>query len=268
MRRRVGAFLEDQVAVEVALVVLAVLDLLAVLVRLALLRPPAVEVLVDADAHDLVGREEAVRDALPERVGVDRLAEVVDVGNVLRFLRRRGHADLGGGREVFEDLAPGGVLGGAAAMALVDDDEVEEVRRELLVDVLLFLGAGDRLVEAEVDLEGLVDRAVGDLRHRLTERLEVVGHGLVGEDVAVGEEEDALLRAGLPEPPDDLEGGVGLAGAGGHDEQDAVLAAGDGLDGAVDGDELVVARRLAGAVVVVVLRGDSFLLRRCSPSSR
>jgi hypothetical protein len=42
-------------------------------------------------------------------------------------------------------------------MALVDDDQVEEVGRELLVDVLLFLGAGDRLIEREVDLEGLVD---------------------------------------------------------------------------------------------------------------
>ncbi len=144
-------------------------------------------------------------------------------------------------------------------MALVDDDQVEEVGRELLVDVLLFLGAGDGLIEGEVDLEGLVDRAVRDLGHRLTERLEVVGLGLVGEDVAVDEEEDALLGARLPQPPDDLKGGVGLAGAGGHDEQDAVLAAGDGLDGAVDGDELVVARRLAGAVVVVVLRGDGFL---------
>ena len=78
-------------------------------------------------------------------------------------------------------------------MALVDDDEVEEVGRELLVDVLLFLGAGDGLVEAEIDLERLVDRAVGDLGHRRAERLEVVGLRLVGEDVAIDEEEDALF---------------------------------------------------------------------------
>jgi hypothetical protein len=54
-----------------------------------------------------------------------------------------------------------------------------------------------------------------------------------------------FLGPGLPQPPDDLEGGVGLAGAGGHDQQDALLAAGDGFDRAVDGVELVVARRLA-----------------------
>ena len=75
-----------------------------------------------------------------------------------------------------------------------------------------------------------------DLGHRLAEGLEVVGLGLVDQDVAVGEEEDAFLRARLPQPPDDLERGVGLAGAGGHDEEDAILALGDGLDGAVDGD--------------------------------
>ncbi len=130
------------------LVVVAVFDHLAVLVGLALLGPPAVEVLVEADAHDFVGGEEAVLDALLERVGVDRVAEVVDVGDVLGLLGRGGEADLRGGGEVVEDLAPGGVVGGAAAVAFVDDDQVEEVGRELLVDVLLFLGAGDGLVEA------------------------------------------------------------------------------------------------------------------------
>ena len=39
---------------------------------------------------------------------------------------------------------------------------------------------------------------------------------LVDEDVAVGEEEDALGGLVLPKPPDDLERGVGLARAGGH----------------------------------------------------
>ena len=144
-------------------------------------------------------------------------------------------------------------------MALVNDDEIEEVLGELLVDVGLLFSAGDGLIEAEIDLEGLVHRAVGDLRHRGAEGLEVVRLGLVGEDVAIYQEEDALFSPRLPQPPDDLEGGVGLAGAGGHDEQDAILAASDGIDGAIDGDELVVARRFAGAVVVVVLRGDGHL---------
>jgi hypothetical protein len=52
-----GALFEDQVAVEVAVVVFAVLDELAVLVGLPCLRSPAVEVFVEPDAHHLVGRE-------------------------------------------------------------------------------------------------------------------------------------------------------------------------------------------------------------------
>jgi hypothetical protein len=84
-----------------------------------------------------------------------------------------------------------------------------------------------------------------------TEGLEVVGPGLVDEDVAVGQEQDALLELSLPQPPDDLEGGVGLAGAGGHDQQDAILATGDGLDGAIDRGDLVVTGNPAGTIVVI-----------------
>ena len=46
-----------------------------------------------------------------------------------RALRRGGQAELHGGREIFEDVAPVAFVVRAAAMALVDDDEVEEVRR-------------------------------------------------------------------------------------------------------------------------------------------
>jgi hypothetical protein len=42
-----------------------------------------------------------------------------------------------------------------------------------------------------------------------------------------------------------LESGVGLTGAGGHDQQDAVLALGDGLYRRVDGVALALARLLA-----------------------
>ena len=61
-----------------------------------------------------------------------------------------------------------------------------------------------------------------------------------------------------PKPPDDLEGGVGLACSRGHDEKDTVAASGDGRDGRVDGVDLVVARRLAAAIVKIVLKDDFF----------
>src|SRR5690606_35526685 len=141
-------------------------------------------------------------------------AEVLDVGDVASLLGRRGEAEVDRRGEVLQYLAPGRVLGGAPAVALVDDDEVEEVRRELLVDVLLLLGPRDRLVEREVDLVALVDRPVRDFCPRVPERLEVVDPGLVGEGVAVREEEDAPDAAGLPASPDNLESAVGLPRAG------------------------------------------------------
>ena len=123
--------------------------------------------------------------------------------------------------EVVQNLTPGGILGGAAAMALIDDDQVEEVRRELAEQLLPLLGTSDGLVEPEVDLVRgidpslLVERrgqvnlgavlafdglgACAELGHRGAEGPEVVDHRLIDEDVAVGEEQDAFLAAGLPQ---------------------------------------------------------------------
>ena len=106
---------------------------------------------------DLVRSKEAVANSLFERIGVDRLAEVIDVGDVFGFLRRGGETDLRGAGEVLEDLSPGRIVGRAAAMALVDDDQVEEVGRELSIELLPVLRARDRLIEPEIDLEGSVD---------------------------------------------------------------------------------------------------------------
>ena len=85
--------------------------------------------------------------------------------------------------------------------------------------------------------------------------------GLVGEDVAVGEEQDARaavrfaaqVPAAVEQLPGDLEGDEGLARAGGQRQQDAVAASGDGLQHALDGDVLVVA---ALEIAAPVLEGD------------
>jgi hypothetical protein len=47
-------------------------------------------------------------------------------------------------------------------------------------------------------------------------------------------------------------------------KEDAVLAPGDGFDGLVDGDSLVIARLLAAAVFEIVLEENLFLFRRQS----
>ena len=152
-----GALVQHQGAVEVLGVVDAVPDLFAVAVELAFFGTVAFDVAIDVDLDDLVGGEEAIADALFQGVGINRLSEVIDVGDVFGFFRCRGQADLGGAGEPGEDLAPGRVLGGAAAMALVDDDQVEELGRELLEQLLALVRPGDRLIKAEVDFVGRID---------------------------------------------------------------------------------------------------------------
>src|SRR5438046_313402 len=98
-------------------------------------------VAINMDLDHLVGREETVPDALLERVGVNRLAEIGGVGNVFGFLGRRRHADLCCPREILEDFPPRRVLGRTAAVALVDHDQVEELARKLPVNLLAFLRA-------------------------------------------------------------------------------------------------------------------------------
>ena len=118
------------------------------------------------------------------------------------------------------------------------------------------------MVEAQVDLVGFVDGSVGDFGHRLAEGFEIVRLGLIGQDVAIDQEQDPFLGAGFPKSPDDLERRVGLASPRGHDQQNAVVAARDRIDGSIDRDALVVPGRFLGAVVVVILGHDGFLLVR------
>ena len=173
------------------------------------------------------------------------------------FLGRGRESDLGSGGEIFENLPPGRIVGGAAAMTLVNDDQIKEAGREFPEELLAFLRAGDGLIKAQINFVGRVDaalfverrrefdlgavfaldglRARAELGHCRAEGTEIIHHRLIDEDVAVGKKEDAFLAAGLPQAPDDLKGGVGLAGAGGHDEQNSVLALGNRFYGRVDG---------------------------------
>ena len=109
-------------------------------------------------------------------------------------------------------------------MTLVDDDQVEEIGREL-ADVVFILGTSNCLVRGQADLVtidllgSLVDsqapassvltlpaastrstRLAFRLSSRSTlERAEVIDHGLVDQDVAIGQEQDALLGTAFPE---------------------------------------------------------------------
>ena len=101
---RAGAQGDD--ALEILGLVFIVGDRAAVAVELVLARPPAGGVPLGDDAMHAVGREKAVVDALAQAVFVDRVAEI-DVGvAVVLAQRRRRHAELVGGLEILEDLAP------------------------------------------------------------------------------------------------------------------------------------------------------------------
>ena len=262
---QLGALVDHQRAVEVAAGEQLVGNRRAVAVDLALPGPPAVHVAVQVDADDLVRGEETIGDPLAQRIGVDRLAEVVHVGDVFGLLRGGGQPDLCGRGEVVQHLAPGRVGIGAAAVTLVHDDQVEEVGRKLAIDILPILRPRDALVEGEVDFVGFVHLALDDFGHLVAEEAEVVGHGLVDQDVPIGQVEDASRPLRPPQPPDDLKRGVGLAGAGRHHQQDASLPLGDGAHRPVDRHLLVVARLAAIAVVVIILRGN---LRHLSGHAR
>jgi hypothetical protein len=57
----------------------------------------AFDIHIDVNLDDLIGRKEPILDALLERIRIDRLAKLMDVGNILRFLRGCGESNLGSG---------------------------------------------------------------------------------------------------------------------------------------------------------------------------
>src|SRR5207253_10481478 len=142
---------------EIPGVVNPVLDLIAVAVELPELRAIAFYVAVDMNLDDLVGREKAVADPLLQRIGKDRLAEIIGVGNVFGLLRRGGEADLRRAGKMVEDFPPRRIRRSTATMAFVDDDQIEEAGRELAIELLPVFRPGDRLIEPEIDLESGVD---------------------------------------------------------------------------------------------------------------
>src|SRR5690606_16277591 len=180
-----------------------------------------------------------------------RVAEVF-VGVARLLAQRRGrHAELHGGREVIEYRAPVAVVAAGAAMAFVDDDQVEEVRPVLAEHV--FVGGGQGLIDAEVHVPALANVAAGDLVASVAKGREHLGHRVIDQDVAVGQEQDlrapvfaGAVPAAAPQLPAHLKRHAGLAGAGGQRGEYALLPQQDGLDHAVDRDLLVVARHLAG----------------------
>ena len=139
---------------------------------------------------DAVGGEEAVGESLAKAVLVNRVVEVA-VGRLVVFPQRRGgHADLNGGFEVVEDRSPVARLARAAAMAFIDDDEVEEVGVVFLVESRTPFVLGDGLIGGEIHLPAFDRFAVFDFVAGVAERDERFNLGVVDKDVAIRQEEN------------------------------------------------------------------------------
>ncbi len=162
-------------------------------VELAGRRFPAVGIGGEDDTSNPVGREEAVLDPLAERVPVDGVAEVLVAVHVVAA-RGCGQTKLDGTGEVIENCPPGRVLLGAATMALVHDDQVEEVGSEGGEQRLLVAAGRECLVGGEVDLSAGVDAAAHPAEQVGAEGGdEVLAHRLGQQLVAVGEIEHAVV---------------------------------------------------------------------------
>ena len=246
-RNRLGAGFERDGAFEINCLIFIVRDFSTVAIEVALAWTPAGGIPLGHDAMHPVGRKKAVLDSLAQAVGVYRVAEISIRVAIVLSQRRRRHAQLKGGLEVAQNLAPIAVVFGAAAMALVDDNQIEEILRIFFVKSGPVFVFGDRLVNREIHLAAFVDFAVLDLPAGVAESREHLVLGIVDQNIAVGEIENlrpaVLTRAvpaHVPELPADLESHRGLAGAGSHRQKNSFLALKNRLDYAVDGDFLVV----------------------------
>ena len=138
--------------------------------------------------------------------------------------RRGGQAELVAD-EVVED---GAGVAADGAVRFVGDDEVEVGRRE---ELLVLVVEEQRLHRGDDDLRAPPVVAVLLVDDRLEVGGQQRGEGLLGlilQFEAIHQEQHAPGIAGTEEELDDGGGGQRLAGAGGHLEQEAVLAVLDG----------------------------------------
>ena len=158
-------------------------------------------------------------------------------------------------------------------MAFIDHDEVEKIRRVVTKVRRVARPAHKGLKDGEEDAAvlghaPLLLDLIGCNPHQriVRERRERVV-GLVGQDVAVCQEQDARPARGLrvrfpvlevpatlKQLPRQLKGDEGLARAGGQSQQDAVAPVGNGVQRASDRHVLVIAA-LPGAALVLERHG-------------
>src|SRR5665213_1864744 len=186
---------------EIVCAVLLVRNCSAITIQFGLARPPASCVPLCYDAMDAIWGEEAIFDSLAKAVFVDRVAKVPVTVAIVVAQRGRGHAELYCWLEVFQNRAPGTVVSRASPVALIHDDQVEEIRGELIEESGAPIVFRERLIDGEVHLAALEDLTRIYLGARVAEDYEYSILGLVYKNVTVGEVENsgpAILRGQVP----------------------------------------------------------------------
>ena len=235
-RNRQGTGAQGNDALEVFGLIFVVGDLAPKAVNFVLARPPSCGVPLGDDTVDPVGREKTVIDALTQTVLVDRIAEI-QIGVAVVFAqRRRRHAKLEGGLEMFKNDAPRTVVARRFPVAFVDNNEVEEIRRVVAEKPGAALVFGKGLIDGEIHFAAFDDFAGINLVACVAEGGEGLVLWVVDKDVAVGQIKDArlaiftrLVPAARPQLPANLEGHDGFAGSRRHSEKQALLSGKDRL---------------------------------------
>src|SRR5947207_2287001 len=90
------------------------------------------------DVADAIGSQKAIIDASAQRVGVEGFPKVLVSLNRFAAQGSSGQPDLDGTLEVFQNGTPARIGLCAAAVTLVDDNDVEEVAGETVVEAGAF----------------------------------------------------------------------------------------------------------------------------------
>ena len=214
-----------------------------------------------------VRNEVPVFDRLLQRVRVRGVAEVLEgvapallVGEVpvaFNLPRRSGQAELIRLSVVLEHAEP---IPEARAVALVHDDQPEEVRIEVLEQLLAVKLFVEVLVVGEEDLADLMFAPCHDVlvQHHPLVRIEGRERAvcLILEAVPVGQEENAVAGkdTSRQELPHELEDGKGLAGTGRHEQQKPLFVLREAVKRLEDRHLLVRTDPLAGNLILVPRR--------------
>ena len=229
------------------------------------MRTPAIPD-VGSNVDNLERCKESILHAFLQTVGIDGISKVIDIGDVLGLLRCSSHTDLGCGFEIFQNQAPAAFLFGGSSVTLIDDNQVKEIRLEKLAEMFFALIPNELLIQREIDLmrsngTGII---LGNiyLVYDLFQWSKILLDRLVYQYITVGKVKNLPFHFALEQTINNLEGCVCLAGASGHNQQQAVLPSGNSINRSVDGYSLIVAWGISVLTAVVWLLLNGFLLRR------